>query len=114
MFTTEQNKTGSLADVQVAMRGEGRTRHLSRVLSNSDIGLKRVDFDPTNEEHRLLYTRFLLGGGWKDGVTFNIEAPHLTVPSTVVNKLLRHMLAKEIEQVESEQAQAELVGKLLS
>jgi hypothetical protein len=86
------------------MRVAGRTGHLSRVLSSSDIGLKRVDFDPTNAEHRLIYTRFLLGGGWSDGITFNIEAPHMTVPATVTNKLLMHMLQAELAQVEAEKA----------
>ena len=105
MFTTDQKApTHRLSDTQARMRLGGRTKHLSKVLSSSDIGLKKVDFDPTNIEHRLIYSRFLLGGGWSDGITFNIEAPHTTVPATVINKLLMHMLKAELAQVEAENA----------
>lgn len=72
------------------------------MLSGSKIGLERVDFDPNNSEHRLIFARFLAGGGWKDGITFHVEAPHMTVPATVVNKLLLKHLADEIAHVEAE------------
>ena len=100
MFTTEASKPQkALYNVQREMRHGGRTKHLSSILSGSKIGLERVDFDPDNKEHRLIFARFLAGGGWKDGVTFHIEAPHMTVPATVVNKLLLKHLAAEIAEV---------------
>lgn len=100
MFTTEMGKPQrAMHDVRTRMRTQGRTKHLSEVLSASKIGLERVEFDPDNKEHRLIFARFLAGGGWKDGITFHIEAPHMTVPATVVNKLLLKHLASEIEEL---------------
>jgi hypothetical protein len=100
MFIAEQSGIphNQMFDVKSVMRKEGRTGHLSRVLSNSDIGLKRVHFDPANQEHRLIFAQFLQGGGWKDGITFHIEAPHLTVPATVINKLIAYHLADELKR----------------
>jgi hypothetical protein len=103
MFTTEVgNPQRAMYDVQSRMRRLGRTNHLSSILSNSKIGLERVEFDPDSKEHRLIFARFLTGGGWKNGVTFHIESPHLTVPATVINKLLAKHLAEEIAEVEAE------------
>lgn len=79
------------------MQQHGRTKHLSRVLSAAKIGLDRVTFDPANSEHRAIFANFLLGRGWKDGVTFHVETPHMTVPSTVINKLLKHHLEAELK-----------------
>lgn len=67
MFTQEPGKPQRLLfDVRQQMINAGRTRHLSKVLSSANIGLKRVDFDPSNAEHRLIFARFLIGGGWRD------------------------------------------------
>ena len=100
MFTTEMGKPQrAMYDVQSQMRKLGRTNHLSKVLSASKIGLERVEFDPDSKEHRLIFARFLAGGGWRDGITFHIESPHLTVPATVINKLLIKHLAEEIAEV---------------
>ena len=101
MLTIEEPQQALYA-VKRDMRQHGRTGHLSSVLSKSKIGLERVIFDPENSEHRLIYARFLNGGGWKDGVTFHVEAPHMTVPATVVNKLLTYHLAEELAAVEAE------------
>lgn len=110
MFTTEPGKPQRLLfDVKSKMIAEGRIHHLSRVLSTSKIGLQRVDFDPNDSEHRLIFTRFLAGHGWRGGVTFHIESPHLTVPSTCINKLLTLELQREMQQVAQEdQIEAEL------
>lgn len=103
MFTTEPGKPQRLLfDVKQQMNQAGRTRHLSRVLSSASIGLKRVDFDPSSAEHRLIFARFLTGGGWQNGTTFHVEAPHMTVPATVVNKLLTHHLDLELRAVITE------------
>lgn len=103
MFTTEAGKSQkALYGVKSQMQQSGRTGHLSSVLSKSKIGLERVDFDPTNIDHRLIFARFLSGAGWKDGITFHVEAPHMTVPATVINKLLVHHLAEEIAFVKIE------------
>lgn len=103
MFTTEVTRPQrSMYDVQHNMRRLGRTKHLSSILSRSKIGLERVEFDPDNEEHRLIFARFLAGGGWKNGVTFHIESPHMTVPATVINKILLRHLSKELARVKAE------------
>lgn len=103
MFTPEVGKPQkALYNVKSGMTAEGRTKHLSAVLSSAKVGLERVDFDPDNKEHRLIFARFLAGQGWKDGLTFHVEAPHMTVPATVINKLLNKYLAAEIEQVKRE------------
>lgn len=100
MFTNEPgNVQDRLQEVQRQMRQSGRTGHLSQVLSKAKIGLERVVFDPENTEHRRIVARFLKGEGWKDGITFQIETPHMTVPATVINKLLQHHLQKELEEI---------------
>ena len=77
------------------------------MLSSANIGLKRVDFDPSNAEHRLIFARFLIGGGWRDKTTFHVEAPHMTVPATVINKLLAHHLDLELKAVSEVSVDAE-------
>ena len=108
MFTQEPGKPQRLLfDVRQQMINAGRTRHLSKVLSSANIGLKRVDFDPSNAEHRLIFARFLIGGGWRDKTTFHVEAPHMTVPATVINKLLAHHLDLELKAVSEVSVDAE-------
>lgn len=97
MFTTEAGSPQkSLFDVKQVMQQHGRTKHLSKVLSSAKIGLERVEFDPTNADHRRIFARFLLGRGWSDGVTFHVESPHMTVPATCINKLLTYHLGVEL------------------
>lgn len=98
MFTAEAGKPQkSLFEVRQRMCSEGRSLHMSKVLSNAKIGLERVEFDPRNADHRRIFARFLLGRGWSDGVTFHVESPHMTVPATCVNKLLTYHLGVELQ-----------------
>ena len=66
------------------------TKHVSNVLRNS--ALKRVNFDPTNEDHLKALHQFRSQGRWF--IHFNVEEPYQEVPTTVYNKLMNHVLSK--------------------
>lgn len=80
----------------------GRTKHLSHVLMQADVGLKRKDFDPSSAADRLQYAYFLETGKWQDGKAFNVELPYANVPTTVQAKLVRHFLQRELAKVSGE------------
>ena len=86
------------------MIAEGRTHHLSHVLMQSQVGLKRRPFDPTDPADRMQYAYFLKHGKWKDSRSFLVEVPFHTVPSTINSKLLNYFLAPEFSSIDANPA----------
>lgn len=85
-----------LAQARGRMLEEGRDKHLCKTLTRGGVGLRRKVFDPSSFDDRLQYARFLTQGRWCDGNLFECEAPFMSVPETVREKLLAHFLRIEI------------------
>lgn len=58
--------------------------------------LKRVKFDPTNQEHRVAYKVFLKTGRWT--MHFMCEQTFPSIVSTIERKLVIHAL-KDVEAI---------------
>ena len=92
-----QGSVSSMADARARMVKKERERRLCKTLARGGFGLRRKVFDPASFEDRLQYARFLIQGRWSGGRAFECEAPYLSVPETVREKLMAHFLCSELD-----------------
>ncbi len=53
---------------------------------------ERVKFDPSNKKHVQIYKQFLISNSWKSGCPFKLEAPWISVPDMIKDRLIRKLL----------------------
>jgi len=53
---------------------------------------QREVFDPANEQHVVIFARYLFDGYWPDACPFYVENPFIDAASTCKDKLLRYQL----------------------
>lgn len=105
-----------LSEARERMVEQGRAKHLCKTLMEGAVGLRRKVFDPASFEDRLHYARFLEQGRWVDGRSFECEAPYMSVPETVREKLLAHFLRRELDlaRAQTRPASAAPAGNVVS
>jgi hypothetical protein len=59
----------------------------------------RVNFDPTNKQHRLDYAQFIKYNNWKDGCRYLLEEPYMDIPTMINDKLVNYYLKPLLEKL---------------
>jgi len=68
-----------------------KAAHRSQVLHNARI--ERINFDPTNFDHRVALAEFLTTGRWL--IQFHVELPCTSIVQTAEKKFIKHALELE-------------------